>query len=221
MKNTITVVIPTKKINEKEINKIKKSFSHPKNQYLIYENQGESLTEIYNKALSEAENDIVVFMHDDITIETLNVTPKIVKLFNDNPEYGIIGVAGTTHLKSGMWWEDKESMVGQVYHQQGEKKWLSKYSGLLGDNLKEVVCIDGLFMAINKNKIKHTFDEDFKLYHFYDIPVCIKNYLDGVKIGVTTKIKLIHKSVGEVDNTWLKSKYLFESKFLDKLPLKI
>ena len=32
----------------------------------------------------------------------------------------------------------------------------------------------------------------------------------GVKVGVTTKIKLYHKSIGETDKKWLKNKLFFE-----------
>ena len=73
--NPVTVVIPTKQIVEPHINKVKKSFSHPKTEMLVYENNGEySLPQLYNKGLDESTNDIVVFMHDDIDIETTNVT---------------------------------------------------------------------------------------------------------------------------------------------------
>ena len=37
-----------------------------------------------------------------IYFDTNNWSEKIIKMFNKNPEYGILGVAGTTHLpKSG------------------------------------------------------------------------------------------------------------------------
>ena len=78
----VSVVISTRKIDETYVNHVKKMFSHPKTQILIYENDGEkSLTQIYNIGLKESENDIVVFMHDDLILETPNMTPKIVKLF--------------------------------------------------------------------------------------------------------------------------------------------
>lgn len=220
--NKLSVVISTKNKNNVDLVNLKKSFSHPKTQFLIYENDGEfSLPFLYNKGLNESENDIVVFLHDDIIIKSTNITHKIIKLFNDNLEYGIIGVAGSDYINSGVWWDEKTHMQGQVKHQKDGKTWKNKYSPTFGDNLKEVVIIDGLFMCIHKQRIKHNFDEDFKGFHFYDLPICVDNFLDGVKIGVTTKIELIHKSIGETNKKWEKNKLLFEAKFQKFFPIKI
>jgi hypothetical protein len=220
--SVISVVVSTRKKNDDFLKHLKKKFSHPKTEFLIYENNGEySLTEIYNKGLSESKNDIVAFLHDDIFIETNNITPKIIKLFEKNPEYGIIGVAGTDNLISAVWWEIRDNMQGQVKHSKDGKVWRNDYSSKFGDNLKEVVVIDGLCMFIHKNRIKHNFDEDFKDFHFYDLPICVNNFLSGVKIGVTTKIELIHNSIGETNKKWEKNKLLFEAKFNNNLPLYI
>ena len=195
--NTITVVYSTRKIDQDYLDHVKKFFSHPKNEYLVYENNGDrSLTEIYNEGLEKSKNDIVVFIHDDLEFETKNLTPKIIKLFDRNPDYGILGLAGTDKLVSGQWWQHLENMQGQVGHINGPKKYMSKYSKSFGDNIKEVIVIDGLFMMVNKKRIKETFDDQFKGFHFYDLPICLLNHLEGVKVGVTTKIKLYHKSIG-------------------------
>jgi hypothetical protein len=45
--------------------------------------------------------------------------------------------------------------------------------------------------------------------------------LDGVKIGVTTKIKLTHKSIGMVNKKWEKNKLLFEALYEKKLPIRL
>lgn len=220
--NPVSVVISTRKIDENNINLLKKKFSHPKTQFLVYENNGEfSLPILYNKGLDESTNDIVVFMHDDIIIETDSVTRKIIKLFENNPQHGIIGLAGTDDLVSGMWWQKREKMYGQVKHQHEGKTWKNTYSNGFGDNLKDVVCVDGLFFAVHKKRIKERFDEDFKGFHFYDIPFCVQNFINGVKVGVTTKIMVIHKSIGQVNKKWEINKLLFESKYGNLLPLTI
>jgi hypothetical protein len=218
--NTITVVYSTRKIEQDYLDHVKKFFSHPKNEYLVYENNGErSLTDIYNEGLEKSKNDIVVFIHDDLEFETKNLTPKIIKLFDRNPDYGILGLAGTDKLVSGQWWQHRENMQGQVGHINGPQKYMSKYSKSFGDNIKEVVIIDGLFMMINKNRIKKNFDDRFEGFHFYDLPICVLNHLEGVKVGVTTKIKLYHKSIGETDKKWLKNKLFFEALYEKNFPL--
>ena len=58
--NLVTVVISTRKRDEEYYKHVKKMFSHPKTQILIYDNEGTmSLPEVYNKGLEEAENDLV------------------------------------------------------------------------------------------------------------------------------------------------------------------
>jgi hypothetical protein len=98
---------------------------------------------------------------------------------------------------------------------------MSKYSPSFGDDLKEVVVIDGLFMMVHKRRIKHLFNVDFDGFHFYDLPICLLNYMEGIKIGVTTKIKLYHLSIGEVEKKWKKSKVFFDALYEKYLPLKV
>lgn len=221
--NTITAVISTRKRDEKVYQHIKKALSHPKSEVLMYENDGKmSLPEVYNKGLEESSNDIVVFMHDDVIIESTNLTPKIIKLFEKFPDYGIIGVAGTTDLVNGRWWEIRKSMYGKVGHTKDGKTWKSIYNKeSFIDTLKDVVCVDGVFFMVHKKRIKKTFDADFKGFHFYDIPFCILNYEEGVKIGVTTKFDIVHKSIGETNVQWEQNKVFFEEKFKDILPIKM
>jgi len=221
----ISVVISTRNVKEKEehFRKVRKAFSHPKTEFLIMENDGKmSLAEAYNKGLSEASNNYVVFMHDDLIINTTNMSHKINKLFEKFPEYGIIGAAGTTDLVNGTWWDIRKSMCGKMGHTDGKKKWVNKYSKeSYIDTLKDVVTVDGVFFIVDKRKIKHTFDEEFKGFHFYDIPFCVRNYLDGVKIGITTKFDLLHLSVGQTNKEWERNKTQFEETFKDVLPIKM
>jgi len=219
----ISVVISTRKIDDVYLKHVEKMFSHPKTQILIYENDGvDSLPKIYNLGLEESENDIVVFMHDDLILETPNITPKVVRLFEENPEYGIIGLAGTNNLTSGMWWQDKESMYGVVGHEHEGKRHVNHYSKQsFGDKPKEVVIVDGLFIMVHKGRIKHKFNEEFMGFHFYDLPFCVDNHLDGIKVGVTTKIMVTHKSIGMVNKQWEKNKLFFEALYEKHFPLRV
>jgi hypothetical protein len=198
-------------------------FSHPNTEILMYENDGQmSLTQVYNKGLKESVNDIVVFMHDDLILETPNMTPKIVKLFEKHPEYGIIGIAGTDKLTSGMWWQNRENMFGVVGHIHEGKRHVNHYSkGVFNDVLKDVVIVDGLFFIVRKSLLKKEFNEQFEGFHFYDISFCVENQLEGVKIGLTTKFGVTHKSVGITNKQWEKNKLLFEALFEKRLPLTI
>lgn len=167
----ITIGFSSKKVDENFVNYIKKSVGIPNAEIIPIENPGKySLTEAYNIILEKSTNDIVVFCHDDIYFEKNNWGNKVLKHFKRNPEYGILGVAGSTKLpKSGMWWEDKTRMRGIVNHEHEGRKWESKYSKNLGNKIDAVVLVDGLFFAIDKNKTKTNFDENVKGFHLYDV----------------------------------------------------
>jgi hypothetical protein len=196
-------------------------FSHPKTEILIYENDGvSSLTEIYNLGLEDSKNDIVVFMHDDLILETQNITPKIVKLFEKHSDYGIIGLAGTNNLLSGTWWQDRDSMFGIVGHEHEGKRHVNKYSKQeFNEKLKRVTVVDGLFFMVHKQRIKKKFNIEFQGFHFYDISFCVDNFLEDVKIGVTTKIRVTHKSIGATNKQWEKNRLFFHALYEPKLPL--
>ena len=188
---------------------------------LEYENFNQySLAEIYNRGISESKYEIIVCVHNDIKLET-GWGVKILKDFESNSDYGIIGKAGSCYFpESGVYWERmQQTMVGQVYHQpEGQKKWLSRYSTKLPE-LIPVVTIDGLFISFNKTKIKHSFDETIGKFHFYDHSFCLPNYLEGVKIGVTSSFEITHQSVGQPNQEFFESKERFLQKWGNRLPL--
>ena len=184
-------------------------------------NNGRSLTEVYNEILKESKNDIVVLCHDDIYFETNSWGNKILKHF-EKSDYGVLGVAGSTYLPtSGQWWSDRRKMIGIVNHEHEGKKWESKYSDNQGDKIKETIIVDGLFIVLNKKRIVQNFDENVKGFHMYDVDFTFRNYLSGVKIGVITNIRITHKSIGMTNDEWEKNRIQFSEKFKDQLPVKI
>lgn len=202
---------------------IKSSGLHNKIEFLGYENKGEfSLTEIYNRGLKEAKYDHIVFLHNDITIETKQWGVKLLKQFEKNPEFGIIGVAGSKNMPaSGQWWANPKKMYGRVKHTHEGKSWLSTYSDDLGQNLEEVVNVDGVFFAIDKTKIKKEFNEDVKGFHFYDVSFSFENHLAGTKVGVSTFIRINHQSIGMTNDAWEKNRQQFVETHTDVLPVNI
>lgn len=210
-----------------------KSYNHDFKQHLIksvglknvqileYENKNEySLSQIYNRGIVESIHNIVVCLHNDVKLEN-NWGSKLLRDFEMNPDYGIIGKAGSCYFpESGVYWERmNQTMVGQVYHHpEGQNKWLSKYSAKL-PFLIPVVTIDGLFISFDKTKIKHLFDETIGRFHFYDHLFCVPNYMDGVKIGVTSSFEITHKSVGQPNQEFFESKEKFLEKWKHVLPM--
>jgi hypothetical protein len=216
---SLTIGFSTRVHNPEFVEYLKKSSGFKKIEVIEKVNNGEkSLSQVYNEILKESSNDIVVLCHDDIYFDTTSWYHKVVKHF-EKDEYGILGMAGTTFMpKSGRWWEDRKKMFGIVNHEHEGKKWESKYSSGFGNNVKECVVVDGLFIAIDKKKIKKIFDETVTGFHFYDIEFCFQNFLEGVKIGVITNVRVTHKSIGITNQQWEDNREIFSKKFKSELP---
>jgi glycosyltransferase involved in cell wall biosynthesis len=120
--------------------------------------------------------------------------------------------------KSGMWWEDRSKMYGIVNHESEGKKWESKYSSSLGDKLKDVVVVDGLFICLSKSRIKKRFDETVEGFHFYDVNFSFQNFLEGVQIGVMFDIRVTHKSIGMTNEKWERNRIQFSERYSNELP---
>ena len=219
----ISVIYSTREDNQKHLQHIKDTCGVHKMEVIQYINNGEySLTELYNKALQETTNNIVVFCHDDIIFETKNWGKRLLKNFKENEEYGVIGIAGTTDIdETGRWWNDNTKMVGVVKHRHNGKTWENKYSSIFNKQVLQTVIVDGLFFAVKKDKIKENFDEDVKGFHFYEIDFCFRNHLKGVNIGVTFDVRVIHKSIGQTNDEWEKNRINFVEKYKGNLPYNI
>jgi GT2 family glycosyltransferase len=226
MKYSNLSIVVSSHLSKEENNKfekhIKDTIGLTNPEILIYENFNEySLTEIYNIGLNKSKNDIVLFVHNDIFFNTENWGRILLSKFQSD-EYGIIGIAGTTDLlQNGVWWADSSKMIGTVFHKHNNKTIESKYSNSYNKEIIDVVAVDGLFIAVNKNKLENSFVETFKGFHYYDISFCIENVLKGVKIGVVFDIKLTHASIGITNEQFENNRKLFIDTYKDNLPLKL
>lgn len=210
----ITIGFCTRKIDSDYINHIK-SKSRYDNEIIYIENNGEkSLTQCYNELLDKSSNDIVLLIHDDLILSK----DFDAILYNHfiNSDYGILGLAGTNELnESCVWWQKRELMVGCVWHENGGKPHKSEYSPE-NSIINEVAVIDGLFIGIHKKRIENRFNEKIPGFHFYDITFCLDN--KNVKKGVIFLNRIIHKSVGNVNQAWHDNKKLVVEMYKDMLP---
>tara|TARA_R110000823_G_scaffold313485_1_gene441209 strand:+ start:1166 stop:2815 length:1650 start_codon:yes stop_codon:yes gene_type:complete len=223
MNKTFSIVFSTRKIDQYYIELLKTTSGVKDVEVIAFENSdGQSLTKLYNEGLIKTKNDIVLFCHDDLKFDTRNWGRKLLNHFKRSSEYGIIGVAGTRYLAStGRWWEDFSKMHGAVYHEDNGKRWLTRYSKDIGNGLDDVVLVDGLFFAVNKKLLKNKFNREVEGFHFYDVDFCFSNYLEGVKIGVCTDIKLTHLSIGKTNDEWEENRKVFAEKHKENLPTRI
>lgn len=224
--NGITVVVSSREPYENKkdfIESIEKTAGcEVKIKYVINSDGNVSLTTLYNDMSKETEHDIVVYMHDDIELLRSGWGRELLRLFKDNKDYCIIGVAGSSQFNEiGAWWVNNKKF-GQVLHRSEGKSWLSVYSKLLDKDLEEVCVVDGLFFAVKKNRVLKWFDNDFKGFNHYDTSFCLANYVRGkYKIGVTTNIRIAHNSVGEMKDEWYENLNLLNKKFGKYYPIDV
>lgn len=218
----ITVFYCTREPNPKHKQHIIDTAGIKNIEVIEYINKGEGLTKPYNQGLETAKYDIVVFVHDDAELMTMNWGRKLLKHYKRNPDHGILGVAGSKLLPdSGQWWTKRSEMYGQVYHTHKGKTWLSKYSDHLGNKITDTTMVDGVFFSVHKQRIKKPFNPDIKGFHFYDVDFCYQNYMEGVKIGIHFDIKINHMSIGETNDEWEENRKKFAEENKDNLPIKI
>lgn len=224
-KSELTVFYSSRTENDIVYDEYERKLENKNNIVHEFVNNGDmSLAETYNFAINNCDTRYLLLVHDDL-IFPKHYDTKILNNFKENPDYGILGLAGTTKLdKTGIWWNCTNNLVGKVWHRKKTKKGFQSYPTKyceLDMPIYTVAAIDGLFIAIDLEQLKAKFDERFKGFHFYDIPFCISNVTHEVKIGVVSNIKVIHKSIGETNDEWADNRKLFSELYNDYLPFEI
>lgn len=185
---------------------------------LRYENYNQySLTEVYNLGLKESKYNIVLFIHNDTRFVKDGWGPILLDKFNSS-DFGIIGLAGTNRMlreNQGQWFRYAGYNVGFIYHPDGSGGMKEEWFCNKLNFIVPAVTVDGVFIAIAKDRIALGFDEDFKGFHFYDISFCVRNFEKGVKIGVVSDltIALYHNSKGDYNEEWNKNRLQFLEKY--------
>lgn len=219
----LSIVFSTRKIDPQFIDHIRNTVGVQDVQIIPYANSGNfSLTELYNRGLQESKYNFVVFIHDDIIFNNDHWGETLLKSFQ-NTNYGILGIAGTTdlikddHGNAEKWWAMDNRMIGRIKHEINGKIVDSVYSNFY-DHPIQCVCLDGVFIAVDKNRIRKPFDERFKGFHYYDVSFVFANHLAGVKVGVVFDIDITHKSYGNPNEEWNKNRLVFSSIYENALP---
>lgn len=185
----------------------------------IINNGDKSLSECYDIIIQSAKNNRIVICHDDISFsKSPKWGKKVISHLENKEDYGIIGVAGTTKLTdNAIWWSEKKKLIGIVEHSDSKKTWTSNFSSNINEEIADAVVLDGVFIALNRDKLKYFPDKNIDNFHFYDLDFTLGNFLNGCKVGVVTNIRLIHKSIGQTNENWEINRKKFIEKWGDSL----
>lgn len=132
-----------------------------------------SIAQAYNIGAEKAKFPILCFLHEDVIFEIKNWGQTLLKIF-ELENVGVVGVAGGI-LKSNVlsgWSQSYKSLNRLDLKQKfNNNTVIQQYSNPKKEIFSEVVCLDGVFLAVKKDVWKQfLFDEKIiKGYHGYDI----------------------------------------------------
>jgi len=188
----------------------------------IFEKYNGGIELMMNNGL--ADDDIVIFMHEDIGIVDNLFRDKVEFLFSEKKDVAVLGIAGATELtdRGGWWMTTPDKMRGHLLQGkdgggQGEGFHLQK--GAIG-YFDDLVCVDGCIMITQGKFLKEGLAFDDKTYDsndFYDIDFCFRAIEMGYKVAVADML-IFHQSsgMGVFNDPWKKSKQAFIDKWTSK-----
>lgn len=180
----------------------------------------EAITKVYNKGIAIAKYDCVLFVHEDVIFHTQNWGSILITIFNQNPNIGLIGIAGAKYkskFPSAFWHTDPKLLYfNLIQHYKTKKPEIFKI-GFKEANLEQVVAIDGVFLALRKStKVK--FNEEIKGFHCYDLGISTDVLESNYQVAVTDQILIEHFSIGNTNLEFVKGLIDFHRLYKKKLP---
>lgn len=170
------------------------------------------ICEAYNLGAKKAQYDNLLFIHEDVVIETQDWGNILIKYF-ENKNIGCVGIAGSDYIPNVpfAWWDlhlekfrnlkqfNKKGELVKTFHENKDQ---------------EVTCLDGVFLACTKKVYeKFLFDQNIKGFHGYDINFSTR-LANNYKNLVISKIMLKHFSEGNCDKKWFDSLIEYRQTFL-------
>ena len=170
-----------------------------------------SLASAYNGILDAADADVVILCHDDIEVIS---GPMGQALAAALAAADIVGVAGARQVRGpAVLWAGHPHVHGWVtYPREGalDAAPLSFEHGVIPG----MQALDGVFLALGRNAQRLRFDpQAFDGFHFYDLDFTYRAHLAGMRLAVSTDIRLVHRSEGDFGDAWRRQAAAFQRKY--------
>ncbi|MGG4553247.1 glycosyltransferase [Paenibacillus humicus] len=146
----------------------------------------QSITSGYNRAMRQSDAKYKVYLHQDVYIIHENFLEDTIRIFQQHPNLGLMGVIGSAYIPpSGMWWEAAEN-YGQVYgSHSGQMELLAFNNSEAGRSYQPVAAVDGLLIMTQSDI---PWREDlFQDWDFYDLSQCMEFYRAGYEVGIPSQ----------------------------------
>lgn len=213
--------------NEQLLNQAKKNIYDTigsTTEILFYNNKEnkKGICEVYNILAEKAKYPFLCFVHEDVLFTTKEWGKKLISIFNDKPEFGVVGIAGSKYKSAACsgWFTGIKDLDCANYTHRYTHVDERVYLNPTNSRLEEVVCLDGVFICCRKTIWQQVkFDEkNLQGFHFYDISFT----LEAARIcslAVTYEIDLLHITKGgDFGNNWINTAIHYHSLVRDKLP---
>lgn len=169
------------------------------------------LARFYNNAIATVpEDDVLLFTHDDVTLEDWFLPERLAEAL---ARFDVVGIAGNrrrTPRQCG--WAYGETVgVRDVAHLSGAIGFVQggrRLVGGFGPTPAEVKLLDGVFLAARAGVLREAeveFDRAFP-FHFYDLDFCRSCERAGLRMG-TWPIAIHHESNGDFKSPAWKEGY--------------
>ncbi len=112
-----------------------------------------SITQAYNMGAGRANYEVLCFMHEDIKFHTKNWGDKLINHFNEFPDLGLIGVAGSTHktaLPTGWLHHDTNANKINIIQNHNNGRIINFFTKT-DSNIDYVKTLDGVFLSTKKD----------------------------------------------------------------------
>ena len=179
------------------------------------------LPELYNQALHNCSEDILLFCHDDLALPSEPLEPLVRPQLE---RFAIAGLCGNTRDQGHLSWHWRPNGEGWDFpYLRGAISTLAdstKRRDVFGTNNSPVQLIDGVLIAVQRQQLLDHgvgFDSRFQ-FHFYDLDLCRTARRQGLTIGVI-RLDCIHASGGDYGSAaWREEAERFCQKWQQPFP---
>lgn len=180
-----------------------------------------SICKVYNYLAQQASAEYILFIHEDVHINTYNWGPVIIQKLSDR-NTGVIGFAGSmVHTKACSGWVQAghKGAVGEVKTPESYDENLY-VSSIYNVKFQSVISIDGLAMFVRKEVWSKIRFDDALLhgFHGYDLDFSLHTSIEYTNY-VVTGLNVFHFSKGCFNEAWLLATIFLQKKWHRYLPM--
>jgi hypothetical protein len=199
-------------------------------QILIARNPGrEALGTVYNRFLARARYEVVCLIHDDLIFRrNRGWGRQVLQAFARFQDFAVLGAAGSATLDQQAFpWGQRADMLGRIHQKNplNDRIEAHYFSGASGSDPLESLFLDGLLLAVHRQRCRIRFHPSLRGFHGYDLQFCLeleRQQQQGqahCKRGVLTELGVTHLSAGRFDAAFEQARAQIQHRYSDLLPL--